>query len=95
MSDGNPFAEALFRTLKYRPGFPRKPFATLQALRPPIVTQVAPSQSSLDNDRSCRGVKAHPAPPVGEDSKLDGNGGSLPQPGDVDHRVAPLAVPIS
>jgi putative transposase len=31
VSDDNPFAEALFRTLKYRPGFPRKPFATLEA----------------------------------------------------------------
>jgi putative transposase len=31
VSDDNPFAEALFRTLKYRPGYPRKPFATLDA----------------------------------------------------------------
>ncbi len=30
VSDDNPFSEALFRTLKYRPGFPRKPFATLR-----------------------------------------------------------------
>lgn len=29
VSDDNPYSEALFRTLKYRPGFPRKPFATL------------------------------------------------------------------
>jgi len=28
VSDDNAFAEALFRTLKYRPGYPRKPFAT-------------------------------------------------------------------
>jgi putative transposase len=33
VSDDNPFAEALFRTLKYRPGFPRKPFASLEAAR--------------------------------------------------------------
>lgn len=33
VSDDNPFAEALFRTLKYRPGFPRKPFASLAAAR--------------------------------------------------------------
>lgn len=33
VSDDNPFSEALFRTLKYRPGFPRKPFATLSAAR--------------------------------------------------------------
>ena len=31
VSDDNPFAEALFRTLKYRPGYPRKPFASLEA----------------------------------------------------------------
>ncbi len=28
VSDDNPFAEALFRTMKYRPGYPKKPFAT-------------------------------------------------------------------
>jgi len=34
VSDDNPFSEALFRTLKYRPGFPRKPFQSLaEALR--------------------------------------------------------------
>lgn len=33
VSDDNPFSEALFRTLKYRPGFPRKPFATIAAAR--------------------------------------------------------------
>jgi putative transposase len=31
VSDDNPYAEALFRTLKYRPGYPRKPFANLDA----------------------------------------------------------------
>jgi transposase len=31
VSDDNPFAEALFRTLKYRPGYPRKPFESLEA----------------------------------------------------------------
>lgn len=29
VSDDNPFAEAIFRTLKYRPGYPKKPFAGL------------------------------------------------------------------
>jgi transposase InsO family protein len=29
VSDDNPFAEAIFRTLKYRPGYPKKPFADL------------------------------------------------------------------
>jgi putative transposase len=33
VSDDNPFSEALFRTLKYRPGFPTKPFASLDAAR--------------------------------------------------------------
>jgi putative transposase len=33
VSDDNPFSEALFRTLKYRPGFPSKPFASLAAAR--------------------------------------------------------------
>jgi transposase InsO family protein len=31
VSDDNPFAEALFRTLKYRPGYPKKPFASREA----------------------------------------------------------------
>ena len=29
----HPYAEALFRTLKYRPGYPRKPFASIDAAR--------------------------------------------------------------
>jgi putative transposase len=34
VSDDNPFSEALFRTMKYRPGYPRKPFQNLvEALR--------------------------------------------------------------
>jgi len=33
VSDDNPFSEALFRTLKYRPDFPTKPFAGLQEAR--------------------------------------------------------------
>lgn len=33
VSDDNPFAEALFRTMKYRPGYPSKPFATLEDAR--------------------------------------------------------------
>jgi transposase InsO family protein len=33
VSDDNPFSEALFRTLKYRPEFPSKPFADLAAAR--------------------------------------------------------------
>jgi putative transposase len=33
VSDDNPYAEALFRTLKYRPGFPRKPFANIEEAR--------------------------------------------------------------
>lgn len=33
VSDDNAMCEAIFRTLKYRPGFPRKPFASLDAAR--------------------------------------------------------------
>ena len=33
VSDDNAYAEALFRTLKYSPGFPRHGFATLEAAR--------------------------------------------------------------
>lgn len=31
VSDDNPYVEALFRTLKFRPGYPRKPFVSLEA----------------------------------------------------------------
>lgn len=30
VSDDNPYSEALFRTLKYRPGFPSQPFASVE-----------------------------------------------------------------
>jgi transposase InsO family protein len=33
VSDDNPFSEALFRTLKYRPNYPRKPFQSLADAR--------------------------------------------------------------
>ncbi|MFC1642199.1 IS3 family transposase [Myxococcota bacterium] len=33
VSDDNPFAESLFCTMKYRPAYPRRPFASLQAAR--------------------------------------------------------------
>jgi putative transposase len=33
VSDDNPFAEALFRTLKYRPGYPKKPFENIESAR--------------------------------------------------------------
>ncbi len=33
VSDDNPYSEALFRTLKYRPNFPSKPFESLEAAR--------------------------------------------------------------
>lgn len=33
VSDDNPFAEALFRTMKYRPGYPKTPMASLDAAR--------------------------------------------------------------
>lgn len=31
VSDDNPFSEALFRTLKYAPQYPRKPFESIDA----------------------------------------------------------------
>ena len=33
VSDDNPFSESLFRTLKYRPAYPRKPFETVEEAR--------------------------------------------------------------
>ena len=33
VSDDNPFSEALFRTVKYRPEYPSRPFATLEEAR--------------------------------------------------------------
>ena len=33
VSDDNPYSEAIFRTLKYRPGYPRTPFSDLTAAR--------------------------------------------------------------
>lgn len=33
VSDDNPFSESLFRTLKYRPSFPDKPFSSLEEAR--------------------------------------------------------------
>jgi putative transposase len=40
VSDDNPFSEALFRTLKYSPAFPRKPFRTLEEARSWVTTFV-------------------------------------------------------
>ncbi len=33
VSDDNAYAESLFRTLKYNPSYPRKPFADIAAAR--------------------------------------------------------------
>ena len=33
VSDDNPYSESLFRTLKYRPEYPREPFASIQEAR--------------------------------------------------------------
>lgn len=41
VSDDNAFAEALFKTLKYRPGFPSKPFPTIDAARAWVAEFVA------------------------------------------------------
>jgi len=40
VSDDNAACEALFRTLKYRPGYPRKPFANVSAARQCVETFV-------------------------------------------------------
>lgn len=40
VSDDNPFSESLFRTLKYRPSYPEKPFATLEEARAWVTTFV-------------------------------------------------------
>ncbi len=41
MSDDNPYSEALFRTLKYSPAYPGKPFASLDGARQWVARFVA------------------------------------------------------
>jgi transposase InsO family protein len=41
VSDDNPFIESLFRTLKYRPEYPHKPFDSIEAARGWVTTFVA------------------------------------------------------
>lgn len=41
VSDDNAACEALFRTLKYKPGFPRKPFASIEEARAWVAAFVA------------------------------------------------------
>jgi transposase InsO family protein len=41
VSDDNPFIESLFRTLKYRPEYPHKPFDTIEAARTWVAAFVA------------------------------------------------------
>jgi len=41
VSDDNPFIESLFRTLKYRPQYPHKPFETIEAARAWVTAFVA------------------------------------------------------
>jgi putative transposase len=41
VSDDNAICEAIFRTLKYRPGYPRKPFSSLEEARAWVATFVA------------------------------------------------------
>ena len=33
VSDDNPYSEALFRTMKYKPGYPSKPFQSIEEAR--------------------------------------------------------------
>jgi transposase InsO family protein len=37
VSNDNPYSESIFRTLKYRPGFPSKPFKSIEAARKWVV----------------------------------------------------------
>lgn len=41
VSDDNPYSEALFRTFKYRPGYPQRGFASLQEARAWVLSFVA------------------------------------------------------
>ena len=41
VSDDNPFYESLFRTVKYRPEYPKKPFASLEESRAGVAPFVA------------------------------------------------------
>ena len=41
VSDDNPFSESLFRTMKYRPSYPRRPFASLAEARTWVASFVA------------------------------------------------------
>ena len=41
VSDDNPFSEALFRTLKYRPAFPKRPFESIEEARAWVTDFVA------------------------------------------------------
>ncbi len=41
VSDDNPYSESLFRTLKYRPSYPRRPFASLAEARTWVASFVA------------------------------------------------------
>lgn len=41
VSDDNPYSEALFRTLKYRPSFPRRPFESIEAANSWVTTFVS------------------------------------------------------
>ena len=67
VSDDNPFSEALFRTLKYCPAYPRRPFADLGEARDWVeafvrcynrehrhsaIRFVTPTQRHLEQDRS-------------------------------------------
>ncbi len=41
VSDDNPFSESLFRTMKYRPSYPHRPFASLAEARTWVASFVA------------------------------------------------------
>jgi len=53
VSDDNPYSEAMFRTLKYSPAYPSKPFSSLSAAR----YWVHHFAARYNNEHCHRGIK--------------------------------------
>ena len=66
VSDDNAICEAIFRTLKYRPGYPRKPFASLEAAR----LWVADFVAWYNNEHLHSGI--HYVTPIDRHERRDG-----------------------
>jgi len=78
VSDDNPYSESLFKTLKYRPSYPIKPFSSIEAARAWVAGCVAwyntehlhsaisfatPEDSRWSSSRSIPGDRAAEVPP--------------------------------